>query len=286
MKCMWKELLGILPASIRQEADKYGREAGQEIRLRRGLPARMVLPGHEMEFGGVMTEEDLQYVISAASAYSPWASPGAARGYLTAAGGHRIGICGEAILKEGKMTGIRSPTSLCIRVARDFPGLAEPLRDITGSILLVGPPGSGKTPLLRDLIRQRPDHHPGSISVVDERGELFPVESAASFPRGSKTDILTGCGKKQALDCLLRTMSPGCIAVDEITEESDCDALIRASRCGVSLLATVHAGSLEELDKRPVYRTLLSHSIFETAVILTPDKSFRAERIRQWSRSY
>jgi stage III sporulation protein AA len=70
-----------------------------------------------------------------------------------------------------------------------------------------------------------------------------------------------------------------CIAVDEITQPEDCDALIQAAGCGVSLLATAHASGLDDLKRRPVYKPLLESAIFEKALILRPNKSWRMERI-------
>ena len=77
----------------------------------------------------------------------------------------------------------------------------------------------------------------------------------------------------------LKTMGPQWIAVDEITEEIDRDALISAFGCGVRLLATAHAGDLRDLNDRPLYRPLKECRIFDTIVILQQDKSYRMERI-------
>jgi stage III sporulation protein AA len=173
------------------------------------------------------------------------------------------------------MTGFRQISSLCIRVARDFPGLAQSIAFTAGSVLIIGAPGSGKSTLLRDLIRQRSDTGRGSVAVVDERGELFPSGFAAGF----RTDILTGCTKVQGIEALLRTMGPDTIAVDEITSEVDCEALMKAGWCGVRLIATAHAASKEDLLSRPVYQPIVRSKLFQTLVILQQDKSFRTERM-------
>jgi len=226
------------------------------------------------------TADDLSFVINMASRYSPWAASTIRRGYITASGGHRIGLCGDAVIQNGEMSGIRNPVSLCMRVARDFPGIARDALKFSNSVLIVGKPGSGKTTLLRDLIRQRSDNQTGSIAVVDERGELFPsADHTFCFPIGKRTDVLTGCGKEQGIESLLRTMGPACIAVDEITAESDCRALMNAGWSGVSLLATAHAESIRDLHARPIYRPIVNSGLFDTLIVMQPDKSWRAERV-------
>ena len=76
-------------------------------------------------------------------------------------------------------------------------------------------------------------------------------------------------------------MSPNTIAVDEITATEDCNALINAAWCGVDLLATTHAGSKHDLYNRAVYRPLIENRIFQTLIILHPDKSWTAERMNK-----
>lgn len=280
MRCAWQEFLRLLPTWMRHEVDELGNDSLQELRLRVGLQPELIVWGRSMWLRRNVAAEDLSFVINTASQYSPWAAATMARGYITAAGGHRIGICGNAVVQMEQMTGIRSPTSLCIRVARDFPGIAEKAMCHNGSVLIIGRPGSGKTTLLRDLIRLRSERGPGSIAVVDERGELFPVNQGDScFPPGKRTDILTGCNKSAGINAVLRTMGPGCIAVDEITEQADCDALLRAGWSGVELLATAHAASRNDLLCRPVYRPIISTKLFDTLLVMQPDKSWIAERI-------
>lgn len=272
MRCAWQEFLSVLPLWMRQDVDRQGSGTLQELRLRRGQVPELVCAEGFKRLDREVESDDLTFVVNAASRYSPWSASTAAQGYITAPGGHRIGLCGDAVIHDGKLSGIREVRSLCLRVARDFPGIADGIAP-TGSVLVIGPPGAGKTTLLRDLIRSR--SATASVAVVDERGELFP----GGFATGQRTDILTGCGKAEGTDTVLRTMGPGCIAVDEITSEADCEALLKAGWCGVELLATAHAGSKKDLETRPIYAKLLHCRLFDTLVILQRDKSWRTERM-------
>ena len=270
MKCAWKELLAIVPQGFRNEVDKQGREEGLELRLRLDKPLEIVTVHGPIWLEKTVTEEDLRFVVNAASQYSPWAAATIAKGYLTAAGGHRIGLCGEVYGAGGQTQGIRNITSLNIRIARDYAGLAP--QSSMGNILVLGPPGSGKTTFLRDLARVKAQRH--TVTVVDERGELFPK----GFQQGKRMDILTGCEKPEGIMMALCTMGPEYIAVDEITQERDCQALLQASRCGVRLLATAHASDRVDLVKRPVYRQLAELNVFKTLVVLDQKKTWRMEK--------
>lgn len=274
MKCAWNELLAILPLNLRQEVDRLGKDEAQELRLRLGQPPELVLSAGSKWLPHSITAQDIGFVIHTASKYSPWAAATTAKGYITAPGGHRIGICGEVIVKEDKTAGVRTPTSLCIRVARDFPGIGAKAAGVSGNILIIGAPGSGKTTLMRDLIRQI-SNSGRQITVVDERGELFP----AGFDTGRRTDVLTGCSKAHGLDIALRTMGPSCIAVDEITADSDCKALTECGWCGVQVLATAHASSLHDLKSRSIYKALWDSKLFDNFLILRRDKTWYTERM-------
>ena len=273
MICAWKELLGILPPWLALEVDRSKQEKLQELRLRINAAPELVYASGNWYLNRKISREDLNHCVNLASRYSPWAAQSVSRGYITAPGGHRIGLCGDAVIKEGEIIGIKNLRSLCIRVARDFPGIGLNAAKYTGSILLLGPPGSGKTTLLRDMIRQIANRE--TVAVVDEREELFPEY----FPPGKCMDILTGCEKAVGIGMLLRTMGPSCIAVDEITAEEDTEALIHAGWCGVRLLATAHAASVKDLIARPIYHRLASSKLFDHILVLHRDKSWREERM-------
>ncbi len=278
MTCAWNELLSILPLRMRAQVDELGKLDAQQLYLRLGGRPEIILKGGSRFLEDCITGEDLNFVINTASRYSPWAAATMSRGYITAPGGHRIGICGDAVVKNGAVSGIRNITSVCIRIARDYPGISRDLATLTGSVLILGAPGWGKTTLLRDLIRER-SASGAYISVADEREELFPP----GFDRGPRTEVMTGCGKASGIDMLLRTMGPQIIAMDEITAEEDCQALQKAAWCGVSLYATAHASSLADYLNRGIYAPLVKQNLFETIVILHRDKSWHLERSGGWT---
>lgn len=275
MKCAWDAFLTNVPPKFRGEVDKLGSQELEELRLRLGQPAELILHGRAHLLSTVTTAEDIQFVVNTASRYSPWSAGTISKGYLTTQGGHRIGLCGVCVVQAGQVTGLRQVTSLCMRVARSFQGIgaSAPRK---GSLLILGAPGCGKTTLLRDIIRLRSsDGTP--VAVVDERGELFPDHSV--FESGPRTDILIGCNKAQGIDMALRTMGPKCIAVDEITVAEDCQALLKACWCGVDLLATAHATNTWDYKHRLVYRPLLESGLFTQVLVVKADKTWHMERV-------
>lgn len=273
MMCAWKELLDILPSRIRNAVDRAGRETMQELRLRINGPPELIMDGESHWLKEKTTAEDLNYIVNLASRYSPWAASTISSGYLTAPGGHRIGLCGTAVYKDGQLSGIKNLSSLCIRVARDYPGIAQKISSLHGSILILGAPGWGKTTFLRDLIRQISEQE--SVCVVDERSEIFPE----GIGQGKRVDVLRGCSKQDGIPMALRTMGPSVIAVDEITEEKDTAALLVASHCGVRLLATAHSSSIPEFFKNRICQLLVANGTFDYYISLKKDKSYKIERV-------
>ena len=270
-----------LPLRLRQETlslTEGERGRTEELRLRAGWPMTAVLPEGERPLGGPPVEgrelEQLVEIASRASLHTVLDQ--VRRGYLTFEGGHRIGLCGTAALREGEIHALRAISSANLRIARQVKGAAAPVLDglcpggRLADTLILAPPGLGKTTLLRDVIRSVSEGEgctPLRVSLADERGEVAAMYSGRpQLEVGRRTDVAEGCPKAQGLMLLLRAMNPQVLAVDEITAPEDVGALIAAAGCGVTLLATAHGEGRAGLERRPLYRPLLDEGLFRFLV--------------------
>ena len=86
-----------------------------------------------------------------------------------------------------------------------------------------------------------------SVGVVDERSEIAGCfQGCPQNDVGIRTDVLDSCPKAKGMMLLIRTMSPGVVAIDELGAEEEWKALLYASYCGIALLATMHGAGLED----------------------------------------
>ena len=142
------------------------------------------------------------------------------------------------------------------------------------STLILSPPGAGKTTLLRDVVRQVSNgnrYGPGlQTAVVDERSELGACfKGVPQCDLGMRTDVMDGCPKALGMVMMIRSMAPGAVAVDEIGDREDLEALRYVMKCGCRILATVHGSSPEDLKKKPVLAEMVREGMFSRYVALS-----------------
>ncbi len=282
-------------AGIVRTAPGWLLEQATEIRLRVGQGLLIVAgnrdyalgaDGHPVSGGAAAytcRREDLGQTLQLISRNSLYAFEEEMRqGYFTVPGGHRIGLAGQAIMQGGELKALKNISAMNIRLAREVIGAADKIMpymvaapDRVLSTLVIGPPRSGKTTLLRDLTRQLSSGIPGlnfapvQVGLVDERSEIAACrDGLPSADLGPRVDVLDACPKATGLLMLIRTMGPQVVITDELGREADALAVQEALHAGVSVVASVHGSSLEDLLGRPYICDLVGSRIFDRYVVL------------------
>lgn len=197
------------------------------------------------------------------------------QGYITIKGGNRVGFCGNAVynpMREGSVDSLKDISAVNIRISREINGCSMDIftrvfNDEVKSLLIVGPPCSGKTTVLRDLCNNLGKYH--RISLIDERNEISSTVNGFSQNNvGNLTDVFCCYNKYDGIMTAVKVMSPEILVCDEIGSKEDTKALEYAINSGVKLIATAHSTDYDDAKKRVTISRLIKENVFDYVAVL------------------
>lgn len=299
---MTLDWLGLFPESIRLillKLPKAMLDHLEEIRIREERPLEINAAGrhHFLDRNGGLslhpgeaykpTREDTRRLLDLISNHSLYTMEEELRkGFITIPGGHRVGLVGRTVLSGGRVEHIRDISGFNVRIAKEIRGAADEIlpflldrkRGRVMHTLILSPPQQGKTTLLRDLARQisygswgnAQLQWPGlKVGIIDERSEIAGCQRGVpGFDVGPRTDVLDGCPKAEGMMMMIRSMSPDVLIVDEIGRPEDAEAVNEALHAGISVIATAHGSSIQDIGGRPALSALVQQRRFEMYAVL------------------
>lgn len=295
---MLEEILGYFPEKLENklsEEIKDKLDSLEEIRLRVDRPIVLKFRDTDKVIKYNVTTEDILSTLQILCENSIYSYQNQiAEGFITIKGGHRIGISGSCAIEDGKVINIRYIYSLNFRIARQVIGssnlvLKHILNLENNSIyntLIISAPGTGKTTILRDIIRQLSTGIKEikflaiNVGVVDERGEIAAMyKGIPQNDIGIKTDIIENVSKSIGIKMLIRSMAPKVIVADEIGKREDIEAIHYAICSGCRGIFTAHGSNFADVSLNPVIHNLIETHTIERLVFLDEKEKGRVKEM-------
>ena len=271
----------------------------EEIRLKTNKPL-MIYDGstgwfvteegeltENMSVGYVVRQETINKTIELISNSSVYAIQEELKnGFVTIEGGHRVGVTGKVVIRNGNIISIKDIAGMNIRISKQIIGAADGvMKYITEgenkvyNTLITSPPQCGKTTMLRDIARQLSYGNINKgitgkkVGIVDERSEIAACfKGIPQNDVGPRTDVLDACPKAVGMIMMIRSMSPEVLITDEIGTNQDISALRHVLNAGVKIIASVHGYSREDVVKKPLFKNMLHDRLFEKMIVLGKSK--------------
>lgn len=281
-------MLNLFPIEIKKALSKINLENVYEIRLRINKPISLNILGKicflsskgqtmSVNEAIILSKEDMEIIFYSACEHSVFSvNDNIKQGFITLDGGYRVGITGEVVYDNDEVLTIKNISSLNIRIPHQVSGCAEIALNycLTNSFentLIISPPGAGKTTVLRDLAYQISKNNIAyNLMIVDERNEISnTIDGVTNFNVGLLTDVITNSNKTFGFDNAIRTMRPDIIFTDEIGNNDDICSIRKAYTCGIKLVATIHANSIQDLKNKKEISEILDQKVFKRYILLS-----------------
>lgn len=277
-----------------QEAEKM--ETLEEIRLRTDKPILLKYRQKQEVLPYQPTREEIVETLERMCENSIYSYQNQlCQGYITLREGNRVGVVGNAVLKDGKISNLNYISSLNVRINRQIIGcstkiMGDMINPEEGTIyntLIISSPGAGKTTLLQDIVRKisngflyeqngvTKQFEGLTVGVVDERGEIAAMNRGyMQNDLGIRTDVLDNVPKALGMKMMIRSMAPQVIVADEIGGQEDIEAIRYALCCGVKGVFTAHAANLEDIRKNKALYPLACENLIERIVCISKKREY------------
>ena len=244
-----RSLLAVMPPHIASDLkQEIGNGDLLEIVMDLGRLPEARFPNREILLGDhEVTEADIQHVTSLIGSFSGDNRAGLTRTL------HRISAIRN---REGKIVG------LTCRVGRAVMGTAKIIQDLveTGNnVLLMGPPGIGKTTILRETARVLADDLKKRVIVVDTSNEIAGDGDIPhpAIGHARRMQVPTPTLQHAVMIEAVENHMPEVIIIDEIGTSLEAEAARTIAERGVQLVGTAHGNSLENLMMNPTLSDLI-----------------------------